>query len=132
MMPRRQRFVIGLTLVVTACGAPHLATVERARASLSGEETTALACIGEPLEQLLGTSPDTSIWRFYSAQPRDEAGRLTRDSAQPPEAHSRACIADAQVQDGRITAVTTTNRADWGMGSIKNCSNLLAACPAER
>jgi hypothetical protein len=53
---------------------------------------------------------------------------MVRDPAQPAEAHDRACIADAHVRDGRITTVTTTNRAGWGMGSIENCSNLLAAC----
>lgn len=117
-----------LTLATTACGAPHLATVERAKARLQGQDATTLACIGEPLEQLAGATSDTTIWRFSSAQPRDPTGRTLVDPAQPAEAHSRACIADAHVRDGRITTVTTTNRAGWGFGSIKNCSNLLADC----
>ncbi len=120
-----------VALMTTACGAPHLATVERAKTSLRGQETTALACIGKPLEQLAGATFDTTIWRFSSAQPRDPAGRTLVDPAQPAAAHARACVADLQVRDGRITAVTTTNRAGWGFGSIKNCSNLLAACTPE-
>jgi len=118
-----------LTLATTACGAPHLATVERAKAQLQGQDATALACIGEPLERL-ATDGSGELWRFSSAQPRDTAGRTLADPMQPAEAHTRACIADAHVRDVRIITVTTTNRAGWGMGSIKNCSNLLAACAA--
>lgn len=118
-----------LVLATTACGAPHLATVERAKAHLQGQDATALACIGEPLERL-PMDGTTERWRFSSAQPRDAANRTTVDPTQPPEAHARACIADALVEDGRITRVTTTNRAGWGFGSIRNCSALLAACTA--
>jgi hypothetical protein len=126
--PRNRLLVLCVTLLATACGAPHLATIERAKANLQGQEAAALACIGEPLEQLPQATPETTLWRFSSAQPRDAAGRVTRDPSQPPEAHARACIADAHLQGGRITAITTTNRAGWGFGSIKACSGLLAGC----
>ena len=129
-MPRPATLTLtALTLATTACGAPHLATVERAKAQLQGRDATALACIGEPLERL-ATDGSGELWRFSSAQPRDPASRTVADPTQPAEAHARACIADDRIRDGRITAVTTINRAGWGFGSIKNCSNLLAACTA--
>lgn len=112
-LPLAALALTALGLATAACGAPHLATVERAKTQLQGEALAALACIGEPLEQLTGATSDTTIWRFSSAQPRDPAGRTLVDPAQPAEAHSRACIADTHLRDGRITTVTTTNRAGW-------------------
>jgi hypothetical protein len=54
MIRRHRRTVIRLSLRATGCGAPHLATVERATSSLVGQETTALACIGEPSRAAAG------------------------------------------------------------------------------
>jgi hypothetical protein len=121
----------GLSPAATACGAPHLATVERAKAGLEGRDVVALSCIGEPLARLPADGAG-EVWRFSSAQPRDALGRTVADPVQPAGAHDRACVADALVADGQVRRVTTTNRAGWGFGSIRACSALLAACTSRQ
>lgn len=114
-----------VAVLVGGCGAPHLQTMRRAEASLTGASADRLVqCIGAPA-QIEGDT-GRALHRYSSVQPRDANGLTLPD---PPAAEApRACLMNAVVAGGRIDAVRFDNRAGWGFGSIARCSALVAAC----
>ncbi|MBB4285708.1 hypothetical protein [Roseospira goensis] len=120
-------------LLLGACGAPHLKTVRAAQEALVGQDVALLArCIGEPLAVQQSADGTPTAYVYSSAQPRGPDGRLRADPAPDlnadPDRHARACVFDVAVQDGRILAVRSDNRAGWGFGSITKCSAVVKRC----
>jgi hypothetical protein len=125
-------FAACATLVLTGCGAPHLAAVRTAKHALVGEDVAVLSrCVGEPLSVRAFETPAGIRMQSYvysSAQPRGPDGLLIGAPAPDAEAEDRACVFDFAVEAGRIVAVRSDNRAGWGFGSIKKCSAVIERC----
>ena len=116
-----------VAVLVGGCGAPHLQTMRRAEASLTGAPAERLVqCIGAPAKIEVDTGRVQH--RYSSVQQRDANGLTLPDplAAEAP----RACLMNAVVADGRIDTIRFDNRAGWGFGSIAQCSALVAACVA--
>ena len=123
-------FIVAAAAILTGCGAPHFQTVQRAKQSLQGATgETLTACIGEP--QSISTSPHGTVWRYSSTQATDGAGRTLQSPAANPRIDRRACVFDFTIEDGRVVAIVSKNRAGWGFGSIANCSRVVRRCVGE-
>ncbi len=118
-----------MSMVLAACGAPHMKKIRSAKNTLVGREATLLArCIGDPLD--IRDVPGTAgqIYVYSSAQVRSPAGALQATPRPSDAASARACVFEIKVHDGRIIAVDSDNRSGWGFGSIKNCSAVVRRC----
>lgn len=117
-------------VLLGACGAPHLQTVRTAKDRLVGQDAAILSqCIGEPMTvRAAGNGAGPSAYVYSSAQARGADGLLQAVPPPEPDRNARACVFDIVVQDGRILAVRSDNRAGWGFGSIKNCSAVVERC----
>ena len=122
--------VVAAVSLLTGCGASHLRTVQQAKQTLLGATGETLsACIGEP--QSVSTGPHGTVWRYSSAQATDGDGRTQLRPPADPRVDRRACVFDFTIENGRVVAIASENRAGWGFGSIANCSRLVRQCVGE-
>ena len=115
--------------ILAGCGAQHLETVRTAKRQLVGKDAAVLAqCIGEPMAVRALEGQPGSSHLYSSAQTRGANGRLLASPLPGSRAQAEACVFEVTVQDGRIAAVHSDNRAGWGFGSITNCSAVVERC----
>ncbi|MQX35513.1 hypothetical protein GHC57_03175 [Roseospira navarrensis] len=116
-------------LLLAGCGAPHMKTIQDAKSALIGQDAAVLtSCLGEPFAVRAHPAIPGRIEQYSSAQARGPDGRLQAMPRPDLAAQARACVFDITVQDDRIRAVDSDNRAGWGFGGIAACSAVVRRC----